>query len=248
MGGGGAGGRAPSDGGAGGEGGVGGAGGSGGGCDNGVLKFDGDDEASLPQKPEYDFADDFSFGVRVKPGLDAKFALPGAASSQLLRKIQGMKGYALAITEGGGGDGTLHADASVWIGNSTQCQLLHGTVLSIGQWHDVVVTFKNDTNIADLSVYVDGLRESVECGGTGMKHPTAISVGTWPVDAARHLVGEMDDLFFAKQTAPNVPVDCGNSNVVALFRFEGSLANECPAPVVSLELGSDSTAPTLTCE
>lgn len=243
----GGGGSPPTDGGAGGAG-AGGVGGSGGGCDNGVLKLDGDDEASLPQKAQYDFANDFSFGLRVKPGLDPKFAETGLAASQLIRKIQGMKGYALALVEGPADDGMMFAEASVWIGNSTLCQVRHPVAVSVGEWHELVVTFKDDSNIADLSIYVDGDRSSAECGGVGMKHPTSVSLGSWPVDGTRHFLGVMDDLFFAKQTAPVVPADCGNTNVVALFKFEDSLENECAEPVVSVKLGADAAAPTLTCE
>jgi hypothetical protein len=234
---------------------AGGAGGGAGGCANSFLSFDGDAEARIDQEDavSINYANDFSFGARVRFSQTGKFADgSGAGASQILRRIDptSPKGYALAIGERGV-DGAIYADASAFPGNLF-CQVLHTELLPFDQWVRLDVHFRHDGIAPDLRLTVDGVEQGATCA-EDQDVPTftgELTIGYSQLTAMRHFTGDLDDVYFKTGPAPPLtpqPPACA-AEYAAIFTFEGGLASSCGDPLIPIEPGVGLAEPVIGCE
>jgi hypothetical protein len=226
-----------------------GGGGAGGDCSNQFLRFDAGDHAFVGHDPEFDEANDFAFGARLRVGNHPSFGEPGTQTAGVfgnLNVIEG-KGWALGVVEGAVA-GEVRLGGFVFV-NAMMCAAVSDP-LPTGTWVDVRATYKKESGPSDLELYVDGLMvTTTDCGDADTPTFTqdirfGSAVGDW-----LSYVGDLDDVSFKdKQSAFT---SC-NGDTHLRFDFESAvegaltIVDDCD-DTLTLALDAVNT-PTLACE
>ncbi len=221
----------------------GGGGGGGGVCDPALL-FSGAQIAVLPYDTSFDFDDDFTFGARVRPGVDPKFAPadlePGASVVLRRASFSADAGYFLWLVEVGD-DGLMHPQAGIRRGLGGPC-VVNASPVPAGQWVQMVGRYLRDDSGPDLSLYVNGVfAGEADCGGGDIPTFTGpLELGATQVDAQSYLIGAIDDVILHEGGSPPVaiaePAACA-AGFVAAFPLDGDLASVCASPALTFTLG-----------
>jgi len=217
-----------------------------GGCDNQVLRFDGDDRAFAPYDVTYDFADDFAFGAWVRPAADPKFVAGDLvdSTSTLIRRMSAIddKGYSMGLVEFFD-DGLLHPAVSVRVGNTLLCTAF-GEPVPADVWVRISATYLRSGLGDDLTLFVDGSAvDASECGDSDLATFTGeLELGnTTEFGGVTAFRGDLDDVFLARSSGavvePAHPVPC-SVDYVAAFPFDLGGTSVCPAPMLTVNPGT----------
>jgi len=217
-----------------------------GGCDNQVLRFDGDDRAFAPYDVTYDFDDDFVVGAWVRPASDPKFVAGDFidVTSSLVRRMSTSqdRGYSLGLSEYND-DGMPHPVIAIRNGFGGLCLAGADTPIAVGEWAHVAATYLRTSAGDDLTLFVNGVAaEAADCGDidVGM-WSGGLELGGTAEHPANAFTGDLDDVFLARSSGaiiqPAHPVPC-SVDYVAAFPLDLGGTSVCPASMLMLSLGT----------
>lgn len=205
-----------------------GGGGSGGEgpCDNHFLRFNQGDSARLPFVRDMDEQNDLAFGGRLRVGDHPRFAAFDKQRAGVFGSfdVSQTKGWRLVVEEDG--VGTVRIVAEVYL--SSTVRSVSSEPVPIGEWHDVRVSYKNNSN-PDLLLYVGDVGD--------MATPVAtLDPGNFDLDTFKHAihfgasvgndlayVGDLDDPYFKKGEEGFAMCAGGGSATIFRFDFETDL-------------------------